>query len=84
MTNFIKTLASLLARPLRQSAMRRELIALDDRMLADIGLRRDQIAGLCDHAFVADRTLSVSGTSADLFWLTPRRGHGNRDHRLAA
>ncbi len=47
----------------RRAALRRELEALDDRLLADIGLRRDQIPDVVNAAFRghADASPTVAG-----------------------
>lgn len=84
-TQSLKSLASRLVLALRRGAMRRELNSLDDRMLADIGLRRDQIQGLCANAFGADHHGSAAtGVSAELYWLAPNTHRSVSADRLAA
>lgn len=72
---------------LRRNAMRRQLVGLDDRMLRDIGIRRDDIPHLVASAYAdLNRSLGSVRTAAELYYLVPAapqssaRGHD----RLAA
>ncbi len=72
---------------LRRRAMRNQLLALDDRMLRDIGIRRDDIGSLVAGAFSGnDRVPGSARSAAELYYLIPAAttstGHGN--DRLAA
>lgn len=56
----------------RRNAMRRQLLALDDRMLRDIGIRRDDIPSLIAGAFAGtDRVPGSTRTAAELYYLVP-------------
>ena len=57
-----------------RNSARRELYALDDRMLADIGLRRDQVAD-CVDAMYRDTT---AARSEDVTETNPRNADGYR------
>ncbi|PIW28253.1 MAG: hypothetical protein COW30_08105 [Rhodospirillales bacterium CG15_BIG_FIL_POST_REV_8_21_14_020_66_15] len=83
----VLSLAGRLITGLRRSAMRRELLALDDRMLRDIGLRRDDIPSLVAGAFAGeDRVPGTARTAAELYYLVPAspKGGGHGGDRLAA
>jgi len=72
---------------LRRSAMRRQLLALDDRMLRDIGIRRDDISSLVAGAFSGnDRVPASARTAAELYYLVPAAAQpvGRGNDRLAA
>ncbi|MEQ8228463.1 MAG: DUF1127 domain-containing protein [Rhodospirillales bacterium] len=71
----------------RRSAMRRQLMALDDRMLRDIGIRRDDIQSLVAGAFAGNgRVPGSTRTAAELYYLVPAAPYATprRDDRLAA
>ena len=78
----VNALASTVSEGIRLRRMHRELMALDDRMLADIGISRYQVphvvAGSAVHG----------GTAADVHILKPARGRtapaDERDRPLAA
>ncbi|MEQ9574434.1 MAG: DUF1127 domain-containing protein [Rhodospirillales bacterium] len=72
---------------LRRSAMRRQLLALDDRMLRDIGIRRDDISSLVANAFAGtDRVPGSTRTAAELYYLVPAapQSTARGNDRLAA
>jgi uncharacterized protein YjiS (DUF1127 family) len=87
LVNGVQSLIQRVTVALRRSAMRRQLLALDDRMLRDIGIRRDDIASLVAGAFSGnDRVPGSVRTAAELYYLVPAAptsaGRGN--DRLAA
>lgn len=87
LVNGVQSLIQGLIVGLRRSAMRRQLLALDDRMLRDIGIRRDDISALVAGAFSGnDRVPSSTRSAAELYYLVPAAtqptGRGN--DRLAA
>ena len=72
---------------LRRRAMRNQLLALDDRMLRDIGIRRDDISSLVAGAFAGnDRVPGSARSAAELYYLVPAAATptGRGDDRLAA
>lgn len=72
---------------LRRGAMRRQLLALDDRMLRDIGIRRDDISSLVANAFAGtDRVPGSTRTAAELYYLVPAapQSTARGNDRLAA
>jgi uncharacterized protein YjiS (DUF1127 family) len=72
---------------LRRNAMRRQLLALDDRMLTDIGIRRDDIPSLVASAFSGrDRVPGTQRTAAELYYLVPAQPQASRrgGDRIAA
>ena len=68
--------------------MRRQLEALDDRMLRDIGLRRDDISSLVANAFASGaHEPGTQAIAAELYYLapaTPGPAAHRGDHRIAA
>ncbi|MGH6932736.1 MAG: DUF1127 domain-containing protein [Dongiaceae bacterium] len=62
----LKALFALASRPFRRGAIARSLRQLDDRMLADIGLRRWQINSVADLA-VSGTTMTVGAAVRVLF-----------------
>jgi uncharacterized protein YjiS (DUF1127 family) len=87
LVNGVQSLIQSMIVGLRRSAMRRQLLALDDRMLRDIGIRRDDISALVAGAFSGnDRVPSSTRSAAELYYLVPAAtqptGRGN--DRLAA
>ncbi|WND76976.1 DUF1127 domain-containing protein [Thalassospiraceae bacterium LMO-SO8] len=87
LVNGVQSLIQSVIVGLRRSAMRRQLLALDDRMLRDIGIRRDDISALVAGAFSGnDRVPSSTRSAAELYYLVPAAtqptGRGN--DRLAA
>ena len=81
------SLAGRIVTDIRRAAMRRQLESLDDRMLRDIGLRRDDISSLVANAFTDTVRTPGAQAAAELYYLAPTTPHpaGHRgDHRLAA
>ncbi len=87
LVNGVQSLIQGLIIGLRRSAMRRQLLALDDRMLRDIGIRRDDITALVAGAFSGnDRVPASARSAAELYYLVPAAAQptGRGNDRLAA
>tara|TARA_R110001592_G_scaffold13388_6_gene61502 strand:- start:109 stop:573 length:465 start_codon:yes stop_codon:yes gene_type:complete len=87
LVNGVQSLIQSVIVGLRRSAMRRQLLALDDRMLRDIGIRRDDISALVAGAFSGnDRVPSSTRSAAELYYLVPAAAQstGRGNDRLAA
>lgn len=87
LVNGVQSLIQSVIVGLRRSAMRRQLLALDDRMLRDIGIRRDDISSLVAGAFTGnDRVPSSARSAAELYYLVPAAAQptGRGNDRLAA
>tara|TARA_B100000965_G_scaffold232342_1_gene194533 strand:- start:721 stop:1074 length:354 start_codon:yes stop_codon:yes gene_type:complete len=84
----VKSLIGSIVADFRRAAMRRQLEALDDRMLRDIGLRRDDISSLVANAFASGaHEPGTQAIAAELYYLapaTPGPAAHRGDHRIAA
>lgn len=61
----VSSLAGKIVTGLRRRAMRRELMALDDRMLRDIGITRGNIESLVSGSFVNEQRAAYQEAQAD-------------------
>lgn len=80
---------SVLGRAQARRAARRELFRLDDRMLKDIGLRRDQVDEFVDTMFRQEQTVAVARPTDEAIAevigdITDVRTGSNRHLRSAA